>query len=141
MLREDIAEGISDTASLHRRYLAELARIVEEIGLEIAVAETGIERSRLEALPDRDEGLTVEEVTEILALQPEAAEASTIRRNVRDHLILEMSSAVVDVDALASGLDGDLGPRDYQQMIEGRMAMPLREYARIYRFVAENNPF
>ena len=76
-----------------------------------------------------------------MAVGGERGASESIRQEARDHLLLRMSSAVVDVDALATALDGEFGPRDYQQMIEGELSMPLAEYARIYLYVERQNPF
>lgn len=139
MLVEEIEDDI-DAEDLERRYRAGLADIVSTVGIEDAAERTGIDRDRLETIRADGSAFTVTEATAILSLVEDRT-PEEIRRDVGDHLKLEMSSAVVDVDAIASALDGDLEPKDYQQMIEGRIAMPLSEYARIYRFVESKNPF
>lgn len=141
MLVDEIGDESVEVSDLHRRYLTELARVIDAVGLDTVANATGIERERLTALPERDRSLTVAEATAILGCDDEYPDPDVMRQEVRDHLMLEMSSAVVDVDALSSALGGDFGPRDYQQMIEGRMPMPLREYARIYRYVEAKNPY
>jgi hypothetical protein len=47
----------------------------------------------------------------------------------------------MDVDALASGLDDDMDPKEIQQKIEGRAPMTLAEYARIVRYIQAENPY
>lgn len=142
MLAEPIdAVDEIDPGDLHREYRRELGRVLESEGVETVAKATGIGRERLDQLPDGDPGLTLDEATAILATREGSPDAGTLRQEARDHLLLTMSSAVVDVDALASAMGGDLGPQEYQQMIEGRMAMPLGEFARIRYYVASKNPF
>lgn len=141
-----LAEPIDDPAAiepadLHRQYRERLAAVIEEAGSAAVAEETGIATDRLESLPDVDPGLTIADAADILAVDGEAGPSESIRQEARDHLLLGMSSAVVDVDALAGALSGEFGPRDYQQMIEGEMPMPLGEYARIYLYVERQNPF
>ncbi len=139
MLVEDIEEGV-DAATLEQRYRRDLASRIDRLGVETVADATDIDAERLERVDDPGTPLTLQEVTAILAVDSDRS-AEAIMQDVRDHLMLEMSSAVVDVDALAVKLDGDLEPRDYQQMIEGRMEMPLTVYARVYRYVQSENPF
>ena len=139
MLVEEIEDDI-DAQDLERRYRLGLADIVSAVGIDEAAERTGIDPDRLETIGEDGSAFTVTEATAILSLVEDRT-PEEIRRDVSDHLKLEMSSAVVDVDAIASALDGDLEPKDYQQMIEGRIPMPLSEYARIYRYVESKNPF
>lgn len=137
----EVATADLTVEELHTRYLEELDRVVRSAGLVTAAAVTGLDRSRLEALPGQDAGLTLAEASAVLALDPEHGDAEQIRREIRDRLILAMSSAVIDVEALSSAMGGDLGPQEYQQMIEGRTPLPLREYARIYHYVLSRSPY
>jgi hypothetical protein len=130
-----------DVGDLHRRYRRELGDVIETVGVETVARETGIARERLALLPAEDPGLTLADAAAILSTAPDRPDAGSIRQEVRDHLLLTMSSAVVDVDALATAMGGDLEPRDYQQMIEGTMAMPLAEYARIRYYLETKNPY
>ena len=142
MLTDAIEDAADiDGETLLVRYRERLWTIVDQEGVDEVAAETGIDRARLRGLSDTDTSLTVTEAASILALADETRDAETIRLEARDHLLLGMSSAVVDVDALASHLPGDYGPRDYQQMIEGGMAMPLGTYAQVYRYVESQNPY
>lgn len=142
MLVEPIADpGAIEPADLHRGYRERLAAVIEEVGTAAVAEQTGIPSDRLESLPDADPGLTLAETAEILGVGGEAGASESLGQEARDHLLLRMSSAVVDVDALAAALDGEFGPRDYQQMIEGEMPMSLAEYARIYLYVEQQNPF
>ena len=76
------------------------------------------------------------ELLDEAALERIEATADTILAEVRNHLLLEMSSAMLDVDAVAGGIDADLDPREVQAKIEGRHPMTLAEYARLHHFIA-----
>lgn len=115
--------------------------MIERVGVDEAVAESGVDRETVAALvAGESPEVTVSEAASLYALDDER-DADAILAAVRDHLMLGMSSAVVDVDALAAGIDGDLDPKEIQQKIEGRHPMTLDEYARVNRFVAAENPF
>ncbi|MFB6268739.1 MAG: DUF5791 family protein, partial [Halobacterium sp.] len=123
-------------------YEAALASVVEAAGVDAVSEAAGVDAERLAALVDGDSPeFTVEEAAEVLAVSDDWPDAEGLLLEVRDNLMLQMSSAVMDVDALASGLDGDLDPKEIQQKIEGRQPMTLAEYARIYRHVASENPY
>jgi hypothetical protein len=143
MLADEIADPEDVTpAELRAEYEDALARVVEREGVETAAAESGVEAERLDALvAGESPEVTVEEAAALLALSEEWPDAEGIVLEVRDNLMLQMSSAVMDVDSLAAGLDGDLDPKEIQQKIEGRQPMTLAEYARIYRHIASENPY
>jgi hypothetical protein len=143
MLADEIADPEDVTpAELRAEYEDALARVVEREGVETAAAESGVETERLDALvAGESPEVTVEEAAALLALSEEWPDAEGIVLEVRDNLMLQMSSAVMDVDSLAAGLDGDLDPKEIQQKIEGRQPMTLAEYARIYRHIASENPY
>jgi hypothetical protein len=142
MLHDELADPEGTTpADLRARYERELADVIERVGVDEAVAESGVDRETVAALvAGESPEVTVSEAASLYALDDER-DADAILAAVRDHLMLGMSSAVVDVDALAAGIDGDLDPKEIQQKIEGRHPMTLDEYARVNRFVAAENPF
>lgn len=142
MLTDEIADPeATSPGALRARYERELADVVERVGVEEAAAESGVDRETLDALAAGESPeVTVAEAASLYALGDER-DADAILAEVRDHLMLQMSSAVVDVDALAAGIDADLDPKEVQQKIEGRQPMTLAEYARVHRFVAAENPF
>ncbi len=143
MLTDEIKDPETTSPdALRERYEREVADAVETVGESEAADATDVDRSRLDALADGESPqFTLSEAASLLALADDAPDAEGILAEVRDHLMLQMSSAVVDVDALAAGLGGDLDPKELQQKIEGRQPMTLDEYARVHRFVAAENPF
>jgi hypothetical protein len=121
---------------LHERYLAVLADAVDGRDIEEAVAATGLDRDTLEQLADgASVELTIEEAAAVLALEEDAPDAETIAALARDELLMGMTTAVLDVEAVESGLGGELEAREIQSKIEGRFPMTLREFALLYRFI------
>lgn len=121
---------------LRRQYEAELAGVLDSVGVESTTEETGIETDRLEALVAGDSPkITVEEACEILALDPEEPDAEIVRAEIEDRLLLGMTTAVLDVDTIAANLDSDLSGKEVHQRVEGRAPMTLAEYAEIHHFI------
>jgi hypothetical protein len=134
-------EGTTDEA-VRRDYEATLAGVVEAEGVDAVAADSGVDPGALDALAAGDSPeLTVEAAAGILGASDDYPAADDLLLEVRDHLMLQMSSAVMDVEALASGLDDDYGTTELQQKLEGRQPMTLAEYARIYRHIASENPY
>jgi hypothetical protein len=137
MLDEQVedAEEITDEA-LRRRYADAVEAVAERVGTAAAAEAAGVDAEAL----DDPETLTVAAAAAVLALDAdEPRDAEAIRYEIRDHVMLSMSSAVLDVDALAAELPG-LDAREIQQKIEGRQPMTLGEYARINRQVSAEIP-
>lgn len=143
MLADEIQNPGELTArEVRAEYEAALGRVVDAEGVDSVAAASGVDEAKLAALADGESvELTLEEAAEIFAVSDDWPDAEGLLLEVRDNLMLQMSSAVMDVEALASGLDDDFGPKEIQQKIEGRQPMTLDEYARIYRHVAAENPY
>jgi hypothetical protein len=75
--------------------------------------------------------LNLADAAAVLAAAPEHPPAETIIAEVRDHLLLLMTLAVVDVDTLAGSIDADLTGQEVQQAIEGRSRLPLTTLAEL----------
>lgn len=136
MLHEVGSPADMTADELYAVYRARIREAVESVGTEAAAAETGVAADVLAALVadgdpvDDAAELTVEEAGSLLALSGDAT-GEEIAALAREALLIGMSNAVVDVDALAARLDGDLEPREIQSKVEGRFPMTLREFARI----------
>ncbi|WEL16596.1 Putative transcriptional regulator, contains HTHdomain [Halorhabdus sp. SVX81] len=127
-----------DAPSLRRAYEAVVTDAVETVGEHAVVEGTALDGDTVSALADEDAEsptLTLAEAAAIVALSTDR-DADAIAADARDRLLLELSSAVLDVDALAQGLDGDATPKELQAKMEGRHPMNLAEYAEIRVFVA-----
>lgn len=137
MLTDDLEAPDEVTPeALRRRYAADLAEAVASIGRERVLDGTGIDPATLDAIGSGEAvDVPLEDAAAILALR-EDREADAILAEVRDHLLLGLSSAMLDVETVASEVDADLDPKEIQAKIEGRFPMTLDEYAVLHRFVA-----
>ncbi len=139
MLYDEIDDpGETTPETLREQYVAELAETVESVGTDDVVEQTALDREMVESIADGDAPeTTLEDAAAILATSDDAPPKDDILLEVRDHLLMGMTTALLDVDTLASAIDGDLGPRAIQQKIEGRAPMTLEEYALVHHFIAE----
>ncbi|XVH30778.1 DUF5791 family protein [Haloferacaceae archaeon DSL9] len=127
-------------AELQLEYEAELAAVVDAIGVDAVVEESGVDRDTVEAL-DRGESpeITVSEAAAILAVAADHPEADAIVYELRDHLLMGMTTGVLDVDTIAANIDVDLTGQEVQQALEGRTEMTLEQLAAIHGLIAERN--
>jgi hypothetical protein len=138
--------GSRSAEELYRRLEAELVDVVDAAGVDAAgvdavAADAGLDRETLAALVDGESPeLTLEEAAAILATAAETPPADAIVHESRDALLLGMTSAVLDVEALASELDGDLEPREIQSKVEGRFPLTLREFAALHAEIQSSAP-
>lgn len=134
MLTDEIDEP--SAAALYRSYREELGGIVDDVGADRAVSASGIDPATVEAIDDPDAAVSLDDAAAILALRGERP-AEELLSAARDELLFGMSAAVVDVEAIAAGLDG-LDPGEVQAKVEGRYPMTLREFAAI-RYAIQAN--
>ena len=125
--------------ALREAYETRLREIVTDRGVDTVAAASGVDADRLEALaagpvPD----FPVTDAAAVLVLDDER-DAETIVLELRDDLLLAMTTGVVDVDTLASNVDIDRSGQEIQQAIEGRAEMTLETLAAIRQFLAERN--
>lgn len=123
-------------------YRDALADVVAATGVETAADATAIPQATLSALvAGEDPALTLDDACEILALTDDWSDADAVRLEIRDHLMLGMSSAIMDVDALERALDGEMTAKEIQAKIEGRHEMSLAEYAAVVLVVEREKEF
>ncbi|MFB6220423.1 MAG: DUF5791 family protein [Halolamina sp.] len=134
----DAAESPGDRspAALREAYFAEIAAVVAELGVDTVVGGTGLDRATVAAIDAGETPeLTVEEAAEILALKDGAPSPEDIAWEARDHLLMGMTTAVVDVDTVAIETETDLDAKEIQQAIEGRLPTTLAQFAAIQAFI------
>jgi hypothetical protein len=125
---------------LRDAYERELRAVVDARGVETVAAEAGVEAEAIDALLDGGSPtLTLSEAAAILAVDDDAPAADAIVQEVRDHLLMGMTTGVIDVDTIASNVDLDLSGQEVQQAIEGRIPMTLDELAAIHGYIAGRN--
>jgi hypothetical protein len=81
------------------------------------------------------DSLTLSEAADVLALDPALPDGEAVAADARDILLMGMTTAVMDVDALASAVDAALEPKEIQQKVEGRFPMTLEEYALLHHTI------
>lgn len=134
----DAAEkpGELSPAALRAAYFEELAAVVTELGIDTVVGGTGLDRETVDAIADGETPeLTVEEAAEVLALGESTPSPEDIAWEARDHLLIGMTSAVLDVDTIARESDIELDAKEIQQAIEGRLPTTLAQFAEIQAFI------
>ena len=118
--------------SLVAGYADRLTATLETVGIDTAADETGLDRTTLSAVADGDvDTLSLTDAAAILALSESTPDSEAIVLETRDHLLMGMTTAVLDVDAVAAELDVDLTGQEVQQAIEGRATLTLEELAAI----------
>lgn len=126
------------TDELLATYATELQAVVDDVGADTVVAETDLDRETVDAVVAGDVAdLTLEEAAAVLAVSPDYPDQRGIVLEVRDHLLMGMTTAVLDVDTIAANVDVDLTGQEVQQAIEGRTPMTLAEFAAIHRLISE----
>ena len=118
--------GSKTPAELHERYEAELLGVLERHGIGEVVAASSVEAAALRAL---------EEAASVLAVLDDTPDAETIATMSRDALLMGMTTAVLDVEAVESGIGGELEAREIQSKVEGRFPMTLREFALLQQYI------
>lgn len=128
-------------AALRAEYEDDLAAVVEQRGAADAAADTDLEPETLEALSAGDlPDLTLEEAAQVQALAEGTPDPETIVTMALEHLLLGMSTAVLDVDAVEGDLEIDLDAKEIHQKIEGRAPMSFAEFVHIQYVIADGAP-
>lgn len=127
--------GDRSAGELHEAYLAALREVVDAAGVEAVVETSGVDEERIRALAAGESvHLSIEEAAGILAAD-EGAPADALVAEARDHLLMGMTTAVLDVDTVAANVEG-MSATGIQQRIEGRSGMTLEEFATLHAFIA-----
>jgi hypothetical protein len=137
MLRSEFPDaGEQSPEALHDAYLSTLVDTIETVGIDTITAETEIARETLTAISGGDDiEVSLTDAGAILGTDPGRPDGDTIAAEAQDILLLGMTTAVLDVEAVASGIDAQLEPKAIQQKIEGRQPMTLSEYAVLHSYI------
>lgn len=135
-LADETADHSPD--GLQTAYEGYLQTVIETVGIDTAVADTDLDDDTINAIVDGEtDDLTLTEAADIAALDDDAPDSEAIVLETRDHLLMGMTTAVLDVDAVAAELDVDLTGQEVQQAIEGRIDMTLAELAAIQSVIEQ----
>jgi hypothetical protein len=130
------AAGELSPGPLRSEYEAALLETVETVGESALVSQSGLDEETIRALAaDESPELTLEEAAAILGTDERYPDADTIEAEARDILLMGMSIAVLDVEAIAAGIDDELEPKEIQQKVEGRYPISLEEYAIVHSYI------
>lgn len=128
-------------AQLRAEYDDALASLLESVGMDTAEAATDVPHDTLRAIATGDSpSLSLPDAAAIVALDPDEPDAETIEIEACEHLLLGMSTAVLDVESLAAELSLDLDPKEVQQKLERRAPMTFAEFVHIQHAIASNAP-
>ena len=139
MFYDEVEEpGETSPDRLREKYAAELRAVVDARGVDAVADESGVDRETVAALAAGEDARAIQlsDAAAMLATDPDAPAGEDILLETRDHLLMGMTTAVLDVDTLAAELDADLDAKQVQQKVEGRTPMTLDEYARLQHFIA-----
>ena len=118
-------------ASLLTAFETLIGEAANEAGREAVIDEAGLTEHAADAVADGDVAeLTLAEGAAVLAAAGDR-DPDAMVAELRDHLLIGMATAVLDVDTLAARIDADLTGQEVQQALEGRTAMTLGQLAEI----------
>lgn len=137
ILTEPVDPDEISLAELLERYRAAIVEALDDANP--AATET-LDGTAIEAARSGNPAAIPLEVAAVILGQAEGLDPETAQSTVRDHLLLAMSGAVMDVEALARAVDADLEPGEVQAKVEGRLPMTLDEYARLHHAIARQRP-
>ena len=139
MLRDAVdSPGERSPEQLREAYDQLLVETVRSVGADRVAADSGVAETHLDALlSGASPPLTLDQAAAILAADTDRPDADTLATEARDILLMGMSMAVLDVEALASGIDDQMDPKEIQQKVEGRHPMPLDEYAVLHSHIEQ----
>lgn len=139
MLRDAVdSPGEQTPEELREIYNELLVETVRTVGPDEVTEAPGVDEQQVDALlADESPSLTLEEAAAILAASDDRPDADTVAAEARDILLMGMSMAVLDVEALASGIDDRMDPKEIQQKVEGRYPMALDEYAVMHSYIEQ----
>ncbi|RQH03207.1 DUF5791 family protein [Natrarchaeobius oligotrophus] len=126
---------------LRAEYETDLRSVLEGREIAAVVEASDVDREDLEALSaTKSPDLSLEEAAEIQALADGTPDPETIVEIACEHLLLGMTTAVLDVDAVESELDLDLDAKEIQQKIERRAPMSFEEYVHLQYAIVDAMP-
>lgn len=137
MLRTEFPDaGERSPEALLAAYGSVLAETVASVGADTVVESTELDRETAAAVADGEvASLSLSDAVAVLATDPARPAVDALQAEAQDILLMGMTTAVMDVESLASGIDSQLEPKEIQQKIEGRYPMTLEEYALLHSYI------
>lgn len=132
--------GTKSPRQLRDAYDDELRAVIDARGIEAVTTAADLSTETVASLASGESpSMTLSEAASILASETDGRDADGIVQEVRDYLLMGMTTGVLDVDTIASNVDLDLSGQEIQQAIEGRIRLTLDELAAIHSYVAGRN--
>ncbi len=126
---------------LRAAYEDDLEEIIETTGVDKVSLLTGVDEETLEAIGTGETpSLSLDDAAQIQSQGTDDPDPETIETMACEHLLLGMSTAVLDVDAVESELEIDLDAKEIQQKIERRAPMSFEEYVHLQHVIAGKAP-
>jgi len=133
--------GSSSSEEVRAGIEAALRETIETVGADAVADRSGVDREAVDALAAGESPeLSLEDAAAIYATGEGRPDAESVLLESRDDLLMGMSMAVLDVEAIESGIDGAIEAKEIQQKVEGRFPMTLREYALLLGFIEGRKP-
>ncbi|ELZ38104.1 hypothetical protein C471_10986 [Halorubrum saccharovorum DSM 1137] len=127
-------------ATLLAAFEALVNEAAAEVGHDRIAEEAGIDGAAIDAVIDGNvSGLRLEDGAAIVAVSADR-DGDAVVAEVRDHLLMGMATAVLDVDSIAAAIDADLTGQEVQQALEGRAPMTLGQLAEIMAVIERRKP-
>ncbi|GAB3414236.1 hypothetical protein GCM10027435_08910 [Haloparvum alkalitolerans] len=134
------AETDSEPGPLLEGYETLVLEAAAEAGVDAIVDATSLDRSSAEMLVDGEvPEIAVEDAAAVIALVDDR-DANALVFELRDDLLMGMTTAVLDVDTIAGAIDADLTGQEVQQALEGRTRMTLTQLAQIQSVIEGRKP-
>ncbi|ELZ58650.1 MULTISPECIES: DUF5791 family protein [Halorubrum] len=128
-------------ADLLDAFEAMVTEAAANVEVDRLVGEAGLSEADATAARDGEvDGMSVADAAAVLAAADSDRDADATVAEVRDHLLMGMATAVLDVDAIAAKIDADLTGQEVQQALEGRTAMTLGQLAEILAVIERRKP-
>ena len=144
MIYDALAEPAGSTpGDLLEAYAAELAAALDGADPAAIAAEIDVDESAVTAMAAGDaDAIAAVHLADAAAVleREEGVPAEDIAFEVRDHVMMEMVTAILDVDTIAAEIDADLTGQEVQQALEGRTRLTLGELAEMQALMIERTP-
>ena len=137
----DVDAAEPAAAELLAAFESMVSEAAASVGPDRLVDEVGLSEASANAVRDGDvAGLSLADATAVLAASNPDRDADAMVAEVRDHLLMGMATAVLDVDSIAAKIDADLTGQEVQQALEGRTTMTLGQLAEILSVIERRKP-
>ena len=141
MFYEQRTSAPDSPADLRAEYDDDLRAVVNQHGVDAVVQRTDVDREAADALLEGDSpDLSLPEAAQIQSLEDGEPDPDEMVEIACEHLLLGMTTAVLDVDAIESDLEIDLDAKEIQQKIERRAPMSFDEFVHVQYVIADGAP-